>query len=508
MSRKMRIPTRVIFFFLIFATISLHAVDPGRPHGVISDGTTGTLVSGLVNYTVSGGVINGGNLFHSFASFNIHSGESVMFTSSGITNLIIRVTGTDYSWLNGQITSSATRIYIMNSEGENLGNSFIFSGANGCHLTSAHYIRLGAGTDRFYSDLASASSLSAAAPGAFGFLSTSTGPIVLDGCDPLSTLVPVSVIGGNIALQNNAVLDNHGGGTGRIDLASVASAGEVVPTATGLDVSSFSAFGMITVEAGSELKTEKLFTAGDVTVGGNWNVIATEFEAMSPSTVTFSGVASQNIHGTNRFDNLILSNPNGLQLNSEVVVKGVLTFSQGLFILGSGNLTLGLSATIAGSPSATAMVVATSSGEMRKKFSGPGSFLFPVGDADGTAEYSPVSVDFSSGSFGAGSYVGVKVKDDKHPNNGYPGDHLTRYWIINENAITGFSSDATCHYVDADITGVEANIRGAKYDLGSWTALDLVNIAANTLSGTVTSFGDFSGVHQSVPVELMSFSVE
>ena len=85
---------------------------------------------------------------------------------------------------------------------------------------------------------------------------------------------------------------------------------------------------------------------------------------------------------------------------------------------------------------------------------------------------------------------------------------MTRYWIINENAITGFSSDATCHYVDADITGVEANIRGAKYDLGSWTALDLVNIAANTLSGTVTSFGDFSGVHQSVPVELMSFSVE
>ncbi len=65
-----------------------YAVDTGRPHGVTSDGTTGTTVLGSTNYTIGGGDQRGVNLFHSFDQFNIHGGESATFTDGGISNNI------------------------------------------------------------------------------------------------------------------------------------------------------------------------------------------------------------------------------------------------------------------------------------------------------------------------------------------------------------------------------------------------------------------------------------
>ena len=45
------------------------------------------------------------------------------------------------------------------------------------------------------------------------------------------------------------------------------------------------------------------------------------------------------------------------------------------------------------------MVVATGTGELRKRMTGAGSITFPVGDNDSTAEYSSVTLDFTSGTF-------------------------------------------------------------------------------------------------------------
>jgi hypothetical protein len=97
-------------------------------------------------------------------------------------------------------------------------------------------------------------------------------------------------------------------------------------------------------------------------------------------------------------------------------VNGALTLINGTISLGAYNLLLGNSSLISGSPSASAMVVATGTGELRKGFfSGfRGSFLFPVGDVTRTTEYSPVTLSFNAGTFGSGNLSGVKLSNSAY----------------------------------------------------------------------------------------------
>ncbi|MBM4168931.1 MAG: T9SS type A sorting domain-containing protein [Ignavibacteria bacterium] len=152
------------------------------------------------------------------------------------------------------------------------------------------------------------------------------------------------------------------------------------------------------------------------------------------------------------------------------------------------------------------MIVATGSGELRKTFTGTGSFTFPVGDNTGTAEYSPVTLNFTSGSFSS-AYAGVKLANSKHPNNTSSTDYINRYWTVSSSGISSFSCDASFVYVAADVEGTESNLYCGSWGGSSWTLLNAVNTGTKTLSGTVSSFSDFTGGETSaLPVQLTSFS--
>src|ERR1019366_6753253 len=146
---------------------------------------------------------------------------------------------------------------------------------------------------------------------------------------------------------------------------------------------------------------------------------------------------------------------------------------------------------VAGSPfSASKMIEADGSGTVRKNFSATGSYLFPIGDNTGTPEYSPITLNFTSGTFAGGAYAAVNVTDTKHPSNASSTDYLTRYWTLSNSGISGSPSfTATATYVTADVTGTEGNIAGAKYT-GSlpWTKYGV--IGSNTLtSKAITNTG-------------------
>lgn len=210
-------------------------------------------------------------------------------------------------------------------------------------------------------------------------------------------------------------------------------------------------------------------------------------------------------------NNLEVSGSQGMTLGADATVNGTLSLTNGLLTLETYNLTLASSASIGGTPASTNMVVADGSGELRKEFSGPGSFTFPIGDNTGTAEYSPVTLDFSSGTFGSGAYAGVKLANASHPNFlGTPVDYITRYWTINQNGISSFSCDVTVNYLDADVVGSnESNIAFWKYD-GGWSnpTLPSTDIINNKMTGTVSSFSDFTGSDNgALPVELSTFAV-
>ncbi|MHC1776278.1 MAG: hypothetical protein AB9834_12805 [Lentimicrobium sp.] len=235
-----------------------------------------------------------------------------------------------------------------------------------------------------------------------------------------------------------------------------------------------------------------LNNAGTVTLTGNLNNLNVAVSNLGTGTINMAGTAAQQINGQNTINNLTISNAAGVNLNGNATVNGVLTLTSGRLNLGSNNLLLGTAATVAGAPSATSMVVASSSGQMRKSFSAAGSFSFPVGDNTATAEYSPVTVTFSGGTYGAGNYVGVNLVNAAYPDA--TGSYINRYWNVTQSGITGFTCNATFKYMQADVVGTESSIFCVRVLPEPQTNFQVTNTALDLLTANgLTAFGTFTG---------------
>ena len=92
-----------------------------------------------------------------------------------------------------------------------------------------------------------------------------------------------------------------------------------------------------------------------------------------PTTAAYSYVgASAQVTGSDLplvIGELTIDNSGGVSLTNHLQVDDTLKLTSGLLTLGSKNLTLAPSATVEGTPSATAMVVAEGTGELRKNSS-------------------------------------------------------------------------------------------------------------------------------------------
>ena len=241
-----------------------------------------------------------------------------------------------------------------------------------------------------------------------------------------------------------------------------------------------------------------------ILISGNWTKNGGTF---TPGTgiITMNG-SGKTIGGTSSttFNNLTINNNAlGILLGNHQIVNGTLTLSNGLLKLGSYNLTLGATAPAIPNPFWTAnMIVADGTGELRKIFTANGSFTFPVGDSsDGSADLSPITLNFTSGSYAAGAYAAVRVTDAKHPQNPSTSNYLTRYWTVAQSGISGFTCTVTGTYnYGPDIIGQEYLQSGALFT-GSLPWIEYPALSANTLTATgVTSFGDFTGIENSTLV--------
>ena len=212
----------------------------------------------------------------------------------------------------------------------------------------------------------------------------------------------------------------------------------------------------------------------------------------------FSGSTPQVVSGQNTVRNLLLNNTAGLTIGGNTSLNGILTLTNGLVALGANNLLLGASATVAGTPSSASMVVATGSGELRKEFQAGGSFTFPVGDITGAAEYSPVTLNFSSGNFPAGNYVGVNVVNTVYPDPAITDDYLNRYWNISQSNIIGFNCNAMFQYSPGDVTGNEATLSCTRVFPTPWKCFGSANIALHQFAAAgIDNFGSFTGAKSS-----------
>jgi filamentous hemagglutinin family protein len=195
----------------------------------------------------------GGNLFHSFGKFSVYNGESATFTGpDSVKNIIGRVTGGERSWLDGTLRSTIPNadLYLLNPAGILFGPNASLDVNGSFHASTANYLRLGE-KGRFDATEPRNSLLTSAPPSAFGFLGDNPALITVRGS---SLEVPVgkslSLIGGDIELTKElATSSNLFALSGRINIASVASSGEVIPNnpdePAGLKMEGFEKLGNI-----------------------------------------------------------------------------------------------------------------------------------------------------------------------------------------------------------------------------------------------------------------------
>jgi len=206
---------------------------------VITDGSLGTRIElpGL-DYKIGAelGQQHGGNLFHSFETFNLNANESATFSAgvdSGIQNVFSRVTGENPSQIDGLIRSTILNadMYFLNPYGIMFGPNARLNVQGSFYASTANYLRLGNG-GRFDALNPNDSLLTVAPVEAFGFLEQSEKIEIQDSLLETPVGKTLSLIGGNISIEDGVLSAK----SGRINLASVASAGEVILTPDALQV--------------------------------------------------------------------------------------------------------------------------------------------------------------------------------------------------------------------------------------------------------------------------------
>lgn len=172
-----------LYVIVLLFSMSLHVRAE-----IISDGTVG---SGNPGKTLTGpdfiilpnlGKIAGDNLFHSFKSFSLQTGESAIFDGpDSISRIISRVTGGNISEIDGELSSTipGVDLYFLNSAGIKFGPNASLDIQGSFYASTADRL-IFSDNNTFSSTPSLSSTLTSAPPVAFGFLGESSGQLILE----------------------------------------------------------------------------------------------------------------------------------------------------------------------------------------------------------------------------------------------------------------------------------------------------------------------------------------
>ncbi len=229
---------------------------------IIFDGTLGPNIALTgPDYDISSdfGDIRGANLFHSFSLFRLLNLENATFSGpADIENIIGRVTGDAPSDIAGIIRSSidGANLFLINPNGVIFGPGADLSLTGSLYISTADQIRF---SDGFAFTVPTSpdevmNGLSQALPEAFGFVSESPAAVSVSGAiiavDDGMSLV---FVGGGVDVSES-ILKTSVGTVGITGVGSSGDAGfDTVNPGAGIDVTSFSTFGDVTIAANTAL---------------------------------------------------------------------------------------------------------------------------------------------------------------------------------------------------------------------------------------------------------------
>jgi filamentous hemagglutinin family protein len=227
---------------------------------IITDGKVGPAVDlGGPDYAITAdlGTLAGDNLFHSFDTFSIGTGETATFSGpDSVDNVISRVTGGTVSDIDGVLRSTIldADVFLINPAGIIFGPNASLDVQGSFSASTADEVTFPDGGNFSASD-PGGSVLSVAPPEAFGFLGPSPGAILVDRSDlEVPQFASLSLIGGDISIRGeggdlaDVPIDEArnllSAQSGALNLIAVGSEGEV-HLGEPLDLSAFDELGSI-----------------------------------------------------------------------------------------------------------------------------------------------------------------------------------------------------------------------------------------------------------------------
>ncbi len=274
-----------LFGSLIVVACSLPLTGAAQ---IRTDGSLGMPAQSLAgpNYQIPEAIGKrvGGNLFHSFQRFGVNPGESANFTtsSSGLLNVISRVTGGNASQINGLITLTAANgtpaFYLINPAGVTFGANASVTVPGAFYVSTANYLKFPDGN--FYADTRSGSTFSSAEPAAFGFLGTTRATISVKDTLIYNKAGNLGVLAGDIEIDHAGLWTEQG------DIRLVANGGAAAEIA--LNGSLAEAGGQLEIRNGSSVFS----VASPLAAGGRIDAAAGEMRILSGSRVGTSSTTA------------------------------------------------------------------------------------------------------------------------------------------------------------------------------------------------------------------------
>ncbi len=232
-ARKRAVTSGAIFLALVSHIVTAQTVTTirtdtswDRTAQTLTPSSSNTVVTGNrgATYAIPGNVytiaeaqgrLAGANLFHSFESFSIGSGDAAVFTTTTPTlnNVISRVSGISPTTINGLLAlvpaaGSNPNFFFVNPNGITFGAGAQVDVPAAFHVSTANNLNFAGGTV-FKAGNGSDSTLTIAAPEAFGFLGrAASASIRVDNRDANgvpSGLTNISGIGGRLTLTADDV---------------------------------------------------------------------------------------------------------------------------------------------------------------------------------------------------------------------------------------------------------------------------------------------------------------
>lgn len=288
------------------------------PHG---SSTRLPATSNVVTVSGDAGTRAGSNLLHSFSVFNIFSGGTVTYTSptapgpavghvvTRVTGGTSEITGGKFSLIQGTLTGIAgASFWFINPNGIIFGSGAVLNGASAFHFSTADYIKLADGVS-ISANPEQGAALTVAPPAAFGFLTANPAAITV-GNTTGSILRPrlstgatnpegtLSLVGGTIDIGPPDGTPGFAPGAkgpgfihahSRLNLVSVASAGEATFDGRGFNVDAFPQLGAINIKQGGVVDSREVFIrAGRLTLD-NGAIVPWVFRSLLPAGTVLDG---------------------------------------------------------------------------------------------------------------------------------------------------------------------------------------------------------------------------